>query len=175
MLLNIPNSLGPCIYCIRNLDNEKLYIGQSKQVRIRIQKHIGDLEKNNHSSNEMQSDFNKGHKFTVDILYKAPKNIDTNILTRLESWYILNKKSYTDGYNSTLGPGSLSNANAKKYCISPHQLEVFKTSKRTNLSMPGNIKDIESFALNSIMDMLKRIDWSVEDFYTYCSLHITHS
>jgi group I intron endonuclease len=46
------------IYCISNVENNKKYIGQSKNIEIRWKQHISDLTNNNHGNSHLQNSWN---------------------------------------------------------------------------------------------------------------------
>lgn len=62
----------PCVYMIKNLNNNKLYIGSTKELRRRIYAHFLDLGRQKHRNPYLQSDYNLGHEFEVQILSDDP-------------------------------------------------------------------------------------------------------
>ena len=57
------------IYQITNLENGKIYIGASSNIKNRWHRHIGALRRNNHTISELQNDYNNyGEKsFIIDM------------------------------------------------------------------------------------------------------------
>lgn len=53
------------LYLIRNLSNDKFYIGSSIRLITRIKQHGMDLRRNDHSNPWLQRAFNNGHKLQV--------------------------------------------------------------------------------------------------------------
>lgn len=47
------------IYYIKNIDNEKIYIGSTGNLTQRIKTHIFNLRENKHINQDLQEDFNK--------------------------------------------------------------------------------------------------------------------
>lgn len=57
------------VYEIRNKDNGRIYIGQSRNIVSRIDRHKRDLIQGNHKSKLLQSDFNTIHnKRVLDLI-----------------------------------------------------------------------------------------------------------
>lgn len=86
-----------CIYIIRNKNNNKIYIGSTINFRKRSLEHKRDLEKNNHRNKHLQKSYNKGNKFTIEILEICQKEE----LILLETDYVLIHESNNKniGYN----------------------------------------------------------------------------
>lgn len=88
------------IYKIKNIINNKCYIGQSCDIESRWKKHLADLEKNIHHSEDLQEDFNKygRENFSFEILEKIN---DPELLFIIEDFYINKFHTYSLGYNMT--------------------------------------------------------------------------
>ncbi len=84
------------IYEIKNLVNNKSYIGESKDIRTRWASHLSALKCNRHHSKELQSDFNKYgfDNFAFNILCVCKPNENRII----EAKYIINAEN--ELYNS---------------------------------------------------------------------------
>ena len=75
------------IYSIYCIDNNKIYIGQSRHIRKRLCKHIRDLRKCRHQNEYLQRAWNKHgeQSFLFDVVETLPlKN-----LTDRENFFIL--------------------------------------------------------------------------------------
>ena len=81
---NIQEKSG--IYSIRNLINNKIYIGQSKNIYRRAICHRYELNNNKHSNSHLQYSFNKYkiENFVFEIL----EYCDISLLTEREKYYI---------------------------------------------------------------------------------------
>lgn len=94
------------IYMIKNLSNNKVYIGQSSDINRRWKDHKTKLKNNTHCNEHLQKSYNKyGEKsFQYLILCKTSKEK----LNDLESYYIQKYQAYNSkyGYNQTLGGDS---------------------------------------------------------------------
>ena len=89
------------IYMIKNLKNDNIYIGQSKNIEKRWKEHIKELNGNYHPNKKMQHDWNKYGKdyFEFSIVIEC----DIKELQELEILYIKEFNSYEKGYNETIG------------------------------------------------------------------------
>lgn len=92
------------IYEIRNIVNDKVYIGQSIHLEERIKRHKRELKKGIHYNKHLQRSYDKygDENFVYTILYCADENED---LDKLEQQYIEQTHAFTNGYNRTLGGG----------------------------------------------------------------------
>lgn len=94
------------IYCIKNILNNKRYIGYAIDIKARWKKHINKLNEHNHPNCYLQSVFdNNGlNIFTFDIIQELPK--EEEILKCMEIYWICYFSSYAPdggGYNLTRG------------------------------------------------------------------------
>lgn len=91
------------IYMIKNLSNNKVYIGQSIDINRRWNDHKAKLENNNHENSHLQESYNKYGKdsFEYSIICQCLKEE----LNDKEKYYIKKYKSYDNkyGYNLTKG------------------------------------------------------------------------
>ena len=96
------------IYIIRNIENNKCYIGQSLVVKDRIRRHKYELRHNKHSNQYLQAAWNKyGEKAFQFSIYccvlSLTKKIILNNLNIFEKEIIRECDSFTNGYNLTSG------------------------------------------------------------------------
>lgn len=91
------------VYCIRNLINNKRYIGSSKDYQLRIQVHLRLLRRGNHHSPYLQNSFslNKEDNFEFSLLEVVE---DSNLLLQIEERWVLFHKTLDKnfGYNTIL-------------------------------------------------------------------------
>ena len=85
------NKNCPAIYKIKNVINNKFYIGSSKKVNTRLINHFSSLAKNTHRNKHLQSSYNKYGK----------DNFKFEILEECDLKDLLNKEQY---YLDTLKP-----------------------------------------------------------------------
>lgn len=90
-----------CIYQIRNLINNKVYIGQTVNEIRRKSNHLFLLRSNQHHSIKLQNAYNKygEENFVFEILEECSKEE----LNEKEIKYIQLKNSYNNGYNCNIG------------------------------------------------------------------------
>lgn len=75
----------PGVYIILNLDNKKVYIGSTRNIKRRLFEHEINLRGNNHKNNEMQLDYNSGSRFIgyvitrVELIQDNPYLQDDNL------------------------------------------------------------------------------------------------
>ena len=90
------------IYQIKNIINDKIYIGSAVNLYKRKIDHFSTLVKNTHHNNYLQKSYNKYGKdaFTFEVLFTCPKKD----LIRLEQYHINN---YNPEYNICRIAGSI--------------------------------------------------------------------
>lgn len=86
----------PCIYSIRNIENDKRYIGSTNHFIRRLHKHFEDLKNRAHSSDELEKDYNENpSNFAFEIL----RLIETQEeLYEAEQYYTDLYKTYVKGH-----------------------------------------------------------------------------
>ncbi len=132
---------GAGVYCIKNLINEKSYIGSSGNILSRWRQHLRALEKGNHHSKILQRAYNKYglENFEFIILEECEKS--KNIIVELEQLYLDSKKpeyncSPTAG--STLGykhPPEFGEAISKRQLGKPSKLKGTKKDEEFKLKI----------------------------------------
>lgn len=92
------------IYCIKNIKNNKIYIGQTNDIDIRWKNHINMLKRNAHTNIHLQNAWNKygENSFEFSVIYEATEDDNLN---SLEKYYIklYNANDENYGYNLTDG------------------------------------------------------------------------
>jgi len=75
-----------CIYEIKNIKNNNIYIGSTNNFKKRFLNHRLDLRKNKHHSKHLQNAWNKygEENFEFNILLKCP----IDYLIKMEQWFI---------------------------------------------------------------------------------------
>jgi group I intron endonuclease len=94
------------IYCIKNIINDKMYIGSAVNLKTRRYEHFHFLTKNKHHNRHLQSSYNKYGKenFVWEVLEYVD---DANNLIPKENEYIL-KFNKNDLYNiCVISPNTL--------------------------------------------------------------------
>lgn len=87
--MTFPNSPG--VYIIRNIKNQKVYIGSSKNLKERILDHLNNLKKNKHRNTHLQNSYNKygENNFFISILDHYSEyplhEIELEFINRFES------------------------------------------------------------------------------------------
>ena len=126
------------IYRIRNNRTGKEYIGQSKNIEKRFKQHQNQLKKRKHSNKGLQSDYNRGHSFSYEIIQRTSSS-DRATLDRLEESYIKKRGSKRNGYNRTYG-GRTDKYASKQYRKSHSKSSLQRPLRRTVLN-PTYAKD----------------------------------
>ncbi len=77
------------VYFIKNIKNNKIYIGSSKDINLRIDTHFKNLNRNLHKNKKLQYSYNKykRNSFIYGVL-EITKNITKHELIELEFKYI---------------------------------------------------------------------------------------
>lgn len=109
------------IYCLVNTDNQKKYVGSSKNIYQRLQKHRAYLRKNIHENKKLQNSWNKHgeDKFQYFILEFCPNE---QLLER-EQFYIDALKPW---YNITLKVERIEMSEESRTKMSKSRIEGFK-------------------------------------------------
>ena len=91
------------IYCIENVDTSKKYIGQSKDIKKRWQKHINALNSGTHRNDYLQHAWNKygENRFKFYIIEECV----ADILDEREIYYIDYYKTTDSDYGYNLKSG----------------------------------------------------------------------
>ena len=102
-----PTYNEPCIYCILNYDNGKMYFGLTKHFKTRVKDHVNSLKNNKHCNSYLQRAWNKKQKFVIFPVEKC----ELDILAEREIFWIDYHKTTikNNGYNLTFGGEDLSN------------------------------------------------------------------
>lgn len=92
------------IYKITNLENNKVYIGRSTNVYIRLRTHKSKLKNNKHYNIHLQNAFNKYPDFSFDQIECLIIN-DVEYLKEREEFWIkyFDSNNLNKGYNKTKG------------------------------------------------------------------------
>ena len=115
----LPQTLSPAIYMIRNIINNKIYIGSAKDFKTRMYKHKSQLRRNIHHSQHLQRAYNKYGKesFSFEI-FEYVKDID-KLIEREQVWLDFFKPEY-NSYKIAYSPlgHKCSNETKQKMSIS---------------------------------------------------------
>lgn len=104
------------IYYIKNLTNNKIYIGQSVDILKRFNTHKHQLRNNIHTNSHLQSSFNKYGENNFE--FGLIKSVKERYLNRLEKLYI---KIY-DSTNPAKGYNIASGGNSNSGWIAPQEV-----------------------------------------------------
>jgi group I intron endonuclease len=101
------------IYQLRNILNNKVYIGQSVNTGVRMVAHFSLLKRNLHHNPHLQSAYNKYGKdsFERSILEVVP----IEYLTEREQYWLDIKKAYDKEYGYNMGICADSSQRGRKY------------------------------------------------------------
>lgn len=89
------------IYCIRNIVNNKVYIGESIDIYRRWHEHMQDLRDGVHDNVHLQRSWNKygEENFEFNIVEKC----EENVLFEREKYWVKYYDAFKSGYNQTEG------------------------------------------------------------------------
>ena len=96
----------PGIYKLINKRTGEVYVGQSMNIELRCKQHFNELESGIHNNSDLQEDYNKGDKFSVEIIEEINVYDSTELKQELESrevYWIHKLRTYLAGYNKTPG------------------------------------------------------------------------
>ena len=92
------------IYKITCINNNKVYIGKSIEIKQRFKKHLSDLRLNKHHSKYLQHSYNKyGEESLRFEIIEVNNNWTEEELANKEIAYIKQYNSFIDGFNETEG------------------------------------------------------------------------
>lgn len=108
MYYNKDNKKPGCVYCIKCNVNNRVYIGQTRNISRRINTHKSMLIKGKHTNKNIQKDFNK-YGINNFKFYIIEDNIPSDILIERETYWI----KYYGGieHNGTYNMQDLTNIN----------------------------------------------------------------
>lgn len=154
------------IYCKRN---DKYYVGQSLNVKNRLEQHLRELRTNTHGNKMLQDDFNLyGEDYFV---FNKEKNEEERFLNVMEGYFINYYDSLNNGYNQQdvnerVRPKEREEITRKK------QISQFKKLKK--LDVPFNIADLYSleifYVIMQIYEEMGRNKDSYEDYDIHCNV-----
>jgi group I intron endonuclease len=120
------------IYIIKNIINNKIYIGSSMNIKKRWAEHKSDLIKNKHHSRTLQKSYNKHglENFIFEVL-EFVKHKNHKELFSLEQKYLDKYKPYERhvGYNiskSSMGPVGVKREDLKNFNIQNKSKKVYQ-------------------------------------------------
>ena len=85
------------IYQIRNIINNKIYIGSTKNLNRRRKEHFGLLRLNKHCNTKLQNSFNKYGK--ENFIFEVVEFCEIEYLTECEQYWIDKLNVFKNGYN----------------------------------------------------------------------------
>lgn len=133
------------IYIIKNIINDKVYIGQTIQsIERRFNKHKSDYKLKKYDT-KLTRAFNKYgiENFYVELL---EENIEENFLDEKEIFWIKKYDSYNNGYNSTLG-------GQRKNSPSKYDRDIIKDLWEQGFSS-GDIREKIKIPADTLSDIL---------------------
>ncbi|OZB98043.1 GIY-YIG nuclease family protein [Paenibacillus sp. XY044] len=131
LLSNRDNIQGGGVYQIRNVSNNKVYIGSTKNFYDRFKQHYYSLI-NNANVSKLQNDWNShgiDKPFTFDILKVVSDNTDREMLYNLEQVYLNEHRPFECGYNTIKESES-----TVKYKSSNKRLNNIKMTKELEIA-----------------------------------------
>lgn len=97
---------SPCVYIIYNIDNEKVYVGESKTPIKRWSQHRYKLSNGIHENKEMQKDFDNGNNFVFSRFFDYTEDRDESLryyeLATMDIWKDNGSKLYNKEANGNI-------------------------------------------------------------------------
>lgn len=151
------------IYCIKNLVNNKVYIGLTKRgLLCRKKQHLEELRRNKHSNTYLQLSFNKYGEDTFE--FSLIKELEeTEDIEEWERYFIQHYSSHIRAYGYNLTTGG---SKCFKYSTETTEKKV-KSSKKIKVgqySLEGNLIKV----FDSIKDASRELDIEDTDIHRCC-------
>lgn len=122
-----PKYNEPCIYCILNYSNGKLYFGLTKHFKTRVRDHLNDLKALRHNNSYLQNAWNKQQKF---VIFPVEKCTVEELSIREIFWIDYHKTTVrANGYNLTFGGEDLKHMTKESLL----KRSITRTGKSTSL------------------------------------------
>lgn len=129
------------VYCIKNTSNNKIYIGQSDDIKRRFRRHKTELRNDKHINVHLQNAWNKyGEKAFEFLILDITESIEG--LDDLEKQYIKELDTFRNGYNRTPGgeSGYTSFLGKKHSEESKKKMRLAKLGKRRSEETKANMR-----------------------------------
>jgi len=118
------------IYQIKNLENNKVYVGSSKHLDKRKREHFSMLINNKHHSIKLQRAYNRATNKNI-FSFRVLEKVAEDKLFEREQYYIDKLKGYSEGYNCCKFVDNFKNTYSKDLKINKlkktnESFEIFK-------------------------------------------------
>lgn len=131
------------IYGIKNLVNEKMYVGQAINIYKRWKDHIDDLDEDKHYNLHLQRSWNLYGKENFDFFIL--EECSQEDLNQKEIFYVDKFNAYTNGYNQTRGgDGSLGYRHSDDVIEKMCQIQQERFQDISNREIMRNAHEFES-------------------------------
>ncbi len=167
------------IYMIKNIINNKVYIGRAVNIERRWKQHIKDLENNKHHSKILQNewDYYEKRNFQFIILEKTNKN---NLIEKEQQYLNLYKSFNGNGYNisnSAVGPKGVKRSDLINYNIKNKSKPVFQydlqgkfIKKWDSVSEAAKILNVKKYGISKCCRLLLKHSYGYVWKYYFAEL-----
>ncbi len=172
------------IYAIVCNPTNKVYVGQSINIKVRKGKHVSDLIKNKHCNSYLQNSFNKHGRNSFS--FKVLENCERDLLTERESYWIEKYKSNNSefGFNLKEAGNSPSSIEHKVACgtatikrnVDKHGLWTIFNLQTGEVFESGAKKEYlgDRRNYNYRKHYLALREWTLQDFKTHYERYNTY-
>lgn len=155
------------IYKIKNLKNNKIYIGSSNNIEKRINEHFRNLKNNKHPNKHLQLSYNKYGKenFTYEIL-ETFEEIERSVLFNIEADYLENE-NIDNLYNLTLitNSGGFEILCKKSYLLDLRGNIIKEFNSLIGISKFLNSKQVPTRIINTHFTLKNKYRVVTQEFY----------